>query len=158
MPSFFEFKGKYAVISLFVLTGVVGTLFMVMGPQATEKSPGVLHLGIRYLDESSMRFAQYPKSGPGAVIEFINIDDRVVYRFENLKIGRNLVPIEPDNIPSGRYTARISAQDYQSVELPVIIEGRMLNPPLDAEFEPHTHADYNMIGVRFQLAETTVQN
>ncbi|MGB0416166.1 MAG: hypothetical protein ACPGKS_04910 [Coraliomargarita sp.] len=153
MASFFEFKGKYAVISLIVLTAVVGALFIVMGPQATEKSPGVLHVGIRYLDENSMRFAQYPKSGPGAAIEFVDAEGAIIYRFENLKIGRNLVPIEPDNIPSGNYTARVSARDYQSVELPIIIEGRMLNPAIDAEFEAHTHADYNMIGVRFQLAE-----
>lgn len=153
MPSFFEFKGKYAVISLVVLTGLVGTLFIVMGPQATEKSPGVLHVGVRYLDESSIRFSQYPKSGPGAVIEFIDTEGQVVYQFENLKIGRNLVPIEPDNIPSGNYTARISAQDYQTVELPVVIEGRMLNPPQDATFPLNTHADYNMIGVRFELAD-----
>ena len=153
MPSFFEFKGKYAVISLVLLTGIVGTLFIVMGPKATEKSPGILHVGVRYLDESSIRFSQYPKSGPGAVIEFINPDGNVVYQFEHLKIGRNLVPIEPDNIPSGRYTARLSARDYKTIELPVLIEGRMLNPPLGADFAPHTHADYNMIGVRFERAE-----
>ena len=91
-------------------------------------------MGIRYLDESSMRFAQYPKSGPGAAIEFIDAHGTAVYRFERLKIGRNLVPIELNQIPSGNYTARISARDYQTVELPVVIDGRMLNPPLGATF------------------------
>lgn len=152
MPSFLEFKGKYAVFSLVLLTGIVGGLFIFVGPQATEKSPGVLHVGIRYLDENSMRFAQYPKSGPGAAIEFLNPEGVTIYRFDNLKIGRNLVPIEPDNIPSGDYIARLSARDYETVELPVVIEGRMLNPLRGVEFEANSHADYNMIGVRFELA------
>jgi len=31
----------------------------------------------------------------------------------------------------------------------MIAEGRMLNPPKDANFADGTHADYNMVGVRF---------
>jgi len=118
-----------------------------------EKNPGVLHVGVRYQDEMSITFAQYPKGGPGATIEFVAPDGDIPYRFENLKIGRNLVPIEPDNLRAGNYTARLNAPNYQAVEIPVVIEGRMLNPAPDAESPPHTHADYNMIGVRFQPAE-----
>ena len=67
---------------------------------------------------------------------------------ERLAIGRNLVPIS--NLSDGLYTVRLSSEDYVSVEIPMIAEGRMLNPPKDAQFPNDTHADYNMIGVRFE--------
>lgn len=126
---------------------------MALGPRALEKNPGVLHVGVRYQDEMSVAFAQHPKSGPGATIEFVAPDGNVAYRFENLKIGRNLVPIEPDNLTAGHYTARLGAPGYRTVEIPVVIEGRMLNPAPDATLPPQSHAGYNMIGVRFQPAE-----
>ena len=150
MSRTFELKGYYVAIGLLVLTGIVGTLFIVLGPRATTKSPGVLHVGVRYLDENSLGFTRYGKNGPGATIAFITGTGESIYRFENLKIGRNLVPIESGNIPSGPYTARLSAPGYQSLELPVVIEGRMLNPAQGANFKTGTHADYNMIGVRFE--------
>ncbi len=63
-------------------------------------------------------------------------------------MGRNLVPIS--NLADGLYTVRLSSENYISVEMPMIAEGRMLNPPKDAQFSNNTHADYNMIGVRFE--------
>ena len=146
-------KGKYIVFILISLTGIVGGLFIVIGPETTEKNPGVLHVGIRYSDEMSMAFTRYPKGGPGATIRFIDDSRETVYEFGNLKTGRNLVPIGPELLPSGLYTAELSAEGYKSRRLPVVIEGRMLNPPLDADFEVGTHADYNMVGVRLEAAE-----
>lgn len=148
-----ELKGKYVAFGLFLLTGIVGTLFIVLGPKALEKSPGILHVGVRYLDEMTIAFAQHDKGGPGATIEFIDQEGSVVYQFENLKIGRNLVPIEPNNVPSGLYSAQLSAPGYQKILLPVAIEGRMLNPAPDAEFPKHSFVDYNAIGIRFQPVE-----
>ncbi len=150
MPRTFEPKGYYVAISLLLLTGIVGTLFLMLGPRATAKHPGILHIGVRYLDENSLAFTRYGTSGPGASIEFIDAAGKTVYQFEGLQIGRNLVPIEPAKIPGGHYTARLSAPGYQSVELPVVIEGRMLNPVQGTTFKIGTHADYNMIGVRFE--------
>jgi len=153
MAKTFELKGYYVAIALVILTGVVGMMFIVLGPQATEKSPGVLHVGVRYVDENSIAFSRFPKSGPGALLEFIDATGAVVYQVADLKIGRNLVPIETEDLPSGGYTARLSAPEYESVELNVVVEGRMLNPAQDAQFTNDSRADYNMLGVRFRPVE-----
>ena len=70
---------------------------------------------------------------------------------DNLKIGRNLMPLK--GIENGAYTARLSAPGYQTREIPIIVDGRMINPPKDVEFAKGTHAAYNMLGVRFDVAE-----
>lgn len=142
-----ESQGKYVVIGLILFTAIVGSLFIYLGPKATEKTPGILHVGIRYANEHTMEFTQYSKTGPGARIEFIAADGSIPHTVERLVIGRNLVPIS--NLTDGSYTVRLSAEDFVTVEIPMIAEGRMLNPPKNAKFMPGTHADYNMIGVRF---------
>jgi hypothetical protein len=139
--------GKYVAFGLVLFTALVGSLFIYLGPKATEKTPGILHVGIRYANEHMIEFTQYPKTGPGAQIEFIAKDGSIPHRVERLAMGRNLVPIS--HLSNGRYTLRLSSEDYQSVELIMIAEGRMLNPPKDANFADGTHADYNMVGVRF---------
>ena len=144
--------GIYVIASLLVLTAIVGSLFIYLGPKATEKSPGVLHVGIRYSNENTLDFARYGKVGPGARIEFINTDEIIDHSVENLSIGRNLVPIK--NLTDGLYTIRLSAEEFRTIELKMIAQGRMLNPPEDAQFDPETYADYNMIGVRFEAIET----
>jgi len=154
MPKYFELKGGLVVALLLIMTAIIGSLFIVLGPKATEKNPGVVHLGVRYTDEMSLSFNQHGKTGPGAKIEIIAPDGTVAYTHENLRIGRNLMPLQ--GIPDGRYSARLSAPGYQSRQVPIIVEGRMINPPRDAEFERGTHADYNMIGVRFEpMAEAS---
>ena len=150
MAKTLELKGGLVVALLLLLTGIVGTLFVVLGPQATEKSPGVIHIGVRYANERSLEFNQYGKSGPGATIEIVATDGKVVYTHENLQIGRNLMPLK--DIPNGRYMARLSAPGYVSRELPIIVEGRMINPPKDAKLDDGSIADYNLIGVRFELS------
>ncbi|HBM85259.1 MAG TPA: hypothetical protein DD423_00420 [Opitutae bacterium] len=144
----FESQGKYVAIGLVIFTAIVGSLFIYLGPKATEKTPGILHVGIRYANEHMVEFTQYSKTGPGARIEFIAADGSIPHSVERLAMGRNLVPIS--NLKDGSYTVRLSSEDYLSVELTMIAEGRMLNPPKDATFAEGTHADYNMIGVRFQ--------
>ncbi len=148
MAKTFELKGGLVVALLLLLTGIVGTLFTVLGPQATERSPGVVHVGVRYANEMSLEFNQHGKNGPGATIELVAPDGTVAYTHENLQIGRNLMPLK--DVPNGRYTARLSAPGYQTREIPIIVEGRMINPPTDAELEEGTLADYNMLGVRFE--------
>ena len=148
MAKTFELKGGLVVALLVLLTGIVGMLFIVLGPKATEKSPGVVHVGIRYSNEMSLQFNQYGKSGPGAKIEIVNPQGEVVYTHENLQIGRNLMPLQ--DIDNGPYTARLSAPGYQQREVPIIVEGRMINPPKDIELEKGLFADYNEIGVRFE--------
>ena len=140
--------GKYVVIGLVVFTSIVGSLFIYLGPKATEKTPGILHVGIRYANEHTIEFTQYGKTGPGARIEFIAADGSIPHSVERLAIGRNLVPIS--NLSGGTYTVRLSAEGFFTIELPMVAEGRMLNPPKDATFAEGTHADYNMIGVRFE--------
>lgn len=148
--------GKYVAIGLVVFTAIVGSLFIYLGPKATEKTPGILHVGIRYANEHQIEFTQYPKTGPGALIEFIAADGSIPHSVERLAMGRNLVPIS--NLTDGTYTVRLSSEDYMTVELPMIAEGRMLNPPKDATFAEGTHADYNMIGVRFKPAKRQNKN
>ena len=144
-------KGKYVAILLVLLTGIVGGLFIYLGPKATEKNPGVIHVGVRYIDEMTIDFTHHPKGGPGATIEFVAPDGSIAYTFERLTIGRNLMPLE--GVPNGPYTARLSAPEYKTVEIPIIVEGRMINPPKDAALTKGTHVDYNMIGVWFEKAE-----
>ena len=149
MAKTLELKGGLVVALLLLLTGIVGTLFLVLGPHATEKSPGVIHIGVRYANERRLEFNQYGKSGPGATIELVAADGKVAYTHENLQIGRNLMPLK--DIPNGNYMARLSAPGYVSRELPIIVEGRMINPPQDAKLDDGSIADYNLIGVRFEL-------
>ena len=144
----FELKGQYVVILILLLTAIVGSLFMYLGPRATAKTPGIVHLGVRYLNEQTLDFLKYGKKGPPAKIELINASGEVVYTMENLQLGRNLMPLE--GLEPGPYTARFSAEDFENMEVPVIVEGRMLNPPDGVELAPGTYADYNMIGVRFR--------
>ena len=150
MAKTLELKGGLVVALLMLLTGIVGTLFIVLGPQATEKSPGVIHIGVRYANERSLEFNQYGKNGPGATIEIVAPDGKVAYMHENLQIGRNLMPLK--DIPNGLYMARLSAPGYLTRELPIIVEGRMLNPPKDAKLDEGSIADYNLIGVRFEVS------
>jgi hypothetical protein len=145
---FAEFTGKYIAVGLVLLTAIVGTLFIYLGPKATQRTPGVIHVGIRYLNEGTFDFLRYGKHGPGATIQLVASDGEVVYEFSDLKIGRNLIPL--DGVKNGNYTARLSSNDYLTTEVAIIVEGRMLNPPKGIEFEPGTHADYNMIGVWFK--------
>ena len=139
MAKTLELKGGLVVALLLLLTGIVGTLFIVLGPQATEKSPGVIHIGVRYANERSLEFNQYGKSGPGATIEIVAADGKVAYTHENLQIGRNLMPLK--DIPNGHYMARLSAPGYVSRELPIIVEGRMINPPKDVRLDDGSVAD-----------------
>ena len=150
MAKTLELKGGLVVALLMLLTGIVGTLFIVLGPQATEKSPGVIHIGVRYANERSLEFNQYGKNGPGATIEIVAPDGKVAYMHENLQIGRNLMPLK--DIPNGLYMARLSAPGYLTRELPIIVEGRMNKPPKDAKLDDGSIADYNLIGVRFELS------
>ena len=150
MAKTLELKGGLVVALLLLLTGIVGTLFIVLGPQATEKSPGVIHIGVRYANERSLEFNQYGKNGPGATIEIVAADGKVAYTHKNLQIGRNLMPLK--DIPNGHYIARLSAPGYETRELPIIIEGRMINPPKGAKLDDGSIADYNLIGVRFELS------
>lgn len=143
--------GKYVAIGLVIFTAIVGSLFIYLGPKATEKTPGILHVGVRFANEHMVEFTQYSKTGPGARIEFIAADGTIPHSVERLAMGRNLVPIS--NLSDGQYTVRLSSEDYLTVEIPMIAEGRMLNPPKDFEFAQDTHADYNMIGVRFHPAD-----
>ena len=139
--------GVYIVLGLFILTASVGSLFIYLSPRATQKSPGVLHVGIRYANENTIDFMRYGKQGPGAKIEFISKDGAPVYAVDNLALGRNLVPIK--DLSNEVYTVRLSAAGYRTIELTMIARGRMLNPPENATFEHGTYADYNMIGVEF---------
>ena len=110
MAKTLELKGGLVVALLLLLTGIVGTLFIVLGPQATEKSPGIIHIGVRYANERSLEFNKYGKNGPGATIEIVAPDGKVAYMHENLQIGRNLMPLK--DIPNGLYMARLSAPGY----------------------------------------------
>jgi len=144
-----ELKGGLVVTLLLMLTGLVGGLFIVLGPKATERSPGVIHIGVRYANERSFEFNQYGKSGPGATIELVAADSKVAYAYSNLRIGRNLMPLK--DVADGLYIAKLSAPGYKTREVPIVVQGRMINPPKGVQLEDGTLADYNMIGVRFEV-------
>ena len=101
------FSGKFIVFALIVLTGVVGALFIFMGPKALQTNPGVFHLGIRYADEFGIEFTRYPKGGPGAVLEIIDSKGQIVERFDGLVMGRNLIPIDTNKFQENTYRLKI---------------------------------------------------
>ncbi len=143
----FELKGNIVVIGILLLTAVVGSLFIYLGPKATEKTPGIVHVGVRFKDEGTINFLRYGKKGPEASIEFIEQKTGIsAYTFNGLRMGRNLIPIQ--DIPTGPYIAKVSSNDYAPSEVVVIIKGRMLNPPKDTKLAAGTYVDYNMIGAR----------
>jgi hypothetical protein len=56
MTKTLELKGPIVVAMLLILTGIVGSLFIALGPNATERAPGVVHIGVRYANEMSLTF------------------------------------------------------------------------------------------------------
>lgn len=144
----FELRGVYVVALILALTGVVGALFIYLGPRATARAPGVVHVGLRYADEGTVNFLRYGKHGPAATLRLIDPAAGVLLEATGLRLGRNLVALEL--LPAGRVTARLEAPGYQPVEVPVRIEGRMLRPAPDAPLPPGCLTDDNLIGVRFR--------
>ena len=126
------FSGKFVVFSLIVLTGIVGALFIYMGPKALQTNPGVFHLGIRYADEFGIEFTRYPKGGPGATLEIISSEGKLIGRFDKLVMGRNLIPIDSTQYSAGNYLLRISANDYQVQSIPAQLEHKTFSPTSDA--------------------------
>ena len=152
------FNGKYIVFSLFVLTGIVGALFIYMGPKALQTNPGVFHLGVRYADEFGVEFTRYPKGGPGATLEIISSKGELVGRFDKLVMGRNLIPIDSTQYVAGNYLLRVSATDYQVQSIPAQLEHKTFSPTSDAPTlnqendNTGTYYDFsfrdNLLGVR----------
>ena len=152
------FSGKFVVFSLIVLTGIVGALFIYMGPMALKTNPGVFHLGIRYADEFGIEFTRYPKGGPGATLEIINSKGELIGRFDKLVMGRNLIPIDSTKYKEGTYRLRISANDYQVQIIPAQLEHKTFSPTSDAltlnqgNHNTGTYYDFsfreNLLGVR----------
>ena len=126
------FSGKFVVFSLIVLTGIVGALFIYMGPKALQTNPGVFHIGIRYADEFGIEFTRYPKGGPGATLEIISSEGELVGRFDKLVMGRNLIPIDSTQYSVGNYLLRISANEYQVQRIPAQLEHKTFSPTFDA--------------------------
>lgn len=126
------FSGKFVVFSLIVLTGIVGALFIYMGPKALQTNPGVFHLGIRYADEFGIEFTRYPKGGPGATLEILSSKGELLGLFDELVMGRNLIPIDSAKFPEGTYRLRISANDYQVQSIPAQLEHKTFLPTSDA--------------------------
>ena len=152
------FNGKYIVFSLFALTGIVGALFIYMGPKALQTNPGVFHLGVRYADEFGVEFTRYPKGGPGATLEIISSKGELVGRFDKLVMGRNLIPIDSTQYIEGNYLLRVSATDYQVQSIPAQLVNKTFLPTSDALIlnqendNTGTYYDFsfreNLLGVR----------
>jgi hypothetical protein len=152
MPKPLELRGAYVVAVLLALTAVVGALFIHLGPRATAKASGVIHVGLRYADEATIDFLRYGKNGPAATLRLIGPGGGILLEAGDLRLGRNLVAL--DGLPDGPATARLEAPGHAPVELPVRIEGRMLRPVRDAALPRGCLVDDNMIGVRFAAAAT----
>ena len=152
------FSGKFVVFSLIVLTGIVGALFIYMGPKALQTNPGVFHIGIRYADEFGIEFTRYPKGGPGATLEIISSEGELIGRFDKLVMGRNLIPIDSTQYSAGNYLLRISANDYKVQSIPAKLEHKTFLPIFDAQrlnqenLDKDIYYDFsfrdNLLGVR----------
>lgn len=126
------FKGKYVVFALFLLTGIVGALFIYIGPKALQTNPGVFHLGIRYADEFGMEFTRYPKGGPGATLEIVDKGGKLIEQFKGLVIGRNLIPIDSSKLTEDEYLLRVLATDYHTQTIPAKLKNKTFSPMVDA--------------------------
>ena len=144
------FKGKIIVFTLFLLTAVMGALFIYFGPKAIETNPGVLHLGIRYSDEFSVDFSRFPKGGPGAVLEIFDAKEQLIDRYENLPMGRNLIPISIGKFKNQRYTLKISAHSYESIMIKANNEERVFRPAASQEQLDNLIFKPNLIGIRLR--------
>lgn len=152
------FSGKFVVFALIILTGVVGALFIYIGPKALETNPGVFHLGIRYADEFGIEFTRYPKGGPGAVLEIINSKGETIEQFEGLVMGRNLIPIDSTKFLENNYRLKLSANDYHTQIIPAQLKNKTFSPTADAATlnqsldDPNANYDFNfrdnLLGVR----------
>ncbi len=162
------FNGKFVVLSLFVLTGIVGALFVYIGPKALQTNPGVFHLGIRYADEFGMEFTRHPKGGPGALLEIIDSLGQTIERFEGLVIGRNLIPIDASRLSQDSYLLRVSANGYHQQVIPAKLINKTLSPTMDSmtlnedsesieDFYDFTFKD-NLLGIRLYPISSSVQN
>ena len=166
------FKGKFVVLALILLTVGVGALFITLGPKALKTSPGVFHLGIRYADELTMDFTQYPKGGPGALLQIFDIQGKRVLKQGALHIGRNLIPLDREQLENGEdFLLQIHADGYIPLYIPATLSGRSLNPaPDDAaqwiargwhgiNADIPVHQDYsfqaNLLGVRLYPNDTS---
>ena len=144
------FKGKTIVFTLFLLTAVLGALFIYFGPKAIETNPGVLHLGIRYSDEFSVDFTRFPKGGPGAVLEIFDAQEQLIARYENLTMGRNLIPISTEKFKNQRYTLKISAPTYESITIKANNNERVLRPINSQQKLDNLIFEPNLIGIRLR--------
>ena len=144
------FKGKYIVFSLFLLTTIFGALFIYMGPRVLETSPGVLQLGIRYSDEFSVAFTQYPKGGPGATLEIFDAGGQLIHSHKKLSIGRNLIPIYRNLNDHEIYTFKISAENYATVVIEAENEGRLFKPTEDQKIPAGVSFKPNLLGLKLQ--------
>ena len=148
------FKGKYIVFSLFLLTAIIGASFIYLGPKALQTNPGVLHLGIRYADEFSIDFTRFPKGGPGAVLEIYDENQVLIDRYENLSMGRNLIPIDPEKFKHRLYSFHISAPSYKSVQIEVQNQNRILSAINNHTEKENVLIEPNLLGVRLEPIET----
>lgn len=159
------FTGKFVVLTLVLLTAVVGALFVSLGPKALKTSPGVFHLGIRYADERSIEFTRHPKGGPGARLQIFDAKGHRVLEQKALQIGRNLIPLDRERLIDGAdYLLQIDAKGYKGLCIPATLSGRSMNPASehamkwiargwpDVNSTASEHRDYrfqaNQLGVR----------
>ena len=156
------FNGKFIVFALIVLTGVVGALFIFMGPKALQTNPGVFHLGIRYADEFGIEFTRYPKGGPGAVLEIIDSKGQIIERFDGLVMGRNLIPIDTIKFQENTYRLKVSSNDYHTQIIPAHLKNKTFSPTADAIRQNTSDTQYdfsfrdNLLGVRLYPLEYSV--
>ena len=162
------FNGKFVVFSLFLLTCIVGALFIYIGPKALQTNPGVFHLGIRYADEFGMEFTRYPKGGPGALLEIIDSKGQIIEEFDGLVIGRNLIPIDSSKFTEDSYLLQVSASDYYTQKIPAKLAKKTLSPTTDSitlnknsesieGFYDFTFTD-NLLGIRLYPVSSSDEN
>ena len=122
-------KGKFVVLILIFLTAIVGTLFILIGPNVLDRSPGVFHLGIRYADELTVDFTKHPKGGPGAYLQIFDSNGKRVLKQGAMQIGRNLIPLDLEHLIDGEdFLLQIHANNYRPLYIPATLSGRSLNP------------------------------
>jgi len=148
-----EVSGKQVVVLICLLTAIGGALFLYLGPKATERRPGLLHLGVRYANEGSRDFLRYGGGDPATRVAFYSIpatEDEPVFARKDLERGRNLVPLEA--VPDGNYVVRAEAEGFGAEEFFITVEDGRTRPIEDFPVPDDGHVARNMIGVRFEPA------
>ena len=83
-------------------------------------------------------------------MEIFGAQEQLIDRYENLPMGRNLIPISIEKFKNQQYTLKISAHSYESVMIKANNEERVFRPAASQEKLDNLIFKPNLIGIRLR--------